>query len=258
MYIERWATYFVNPEECHKADAIGRHKESYQPPDTWKSWGSRYPFPGAFAYNHASPSYNASIITLDGKQFLAMEAPTKDNLNRFCQLFSQYHVTDLVRLTPAISANKENSFPYWEGHINIHPATGRSTIELGGGEINYYATDCWENHEGLEPNRLIALVKAVMENGGPNSVIAVHCRAGVGRTGTFLAAYELIQKIDEQIAHGVAVDNIQISIDKIVWELSLQRPFMITHFSQYVALYQLVSSYTESLKTNRAKPSGVL
>jgi len=251
MHLERWSVYFTNPEECMKKDAVGHYKEIYKTPANWKIWGSRYPYPGAFSYNLATPSYNASLITIHGKRFLAMEAPTKENQKSFYELLSHYKVTDLVRLTPALYANKEGSFPYWEGNLNFHPKTGRPTIELDGREMRYFFTDCWRDHQGIEPERLLALVKAVMEGEGVDQTIAVHCRAGVGRTGTFLAAYALICDIDEQIARGVAIDRVQVSIDKVIWELSLQRPFMVTHLPQYIALYQLVNVYTKALQKEK-------
>lgn len=248
MHVDRWAVYFTNPEECMEGHTNGCYRELYRVPEDWKAWGSRCSYPGAFCYNVASPSYNASVITLHGKSFLAMEAPGSGNLDTFCGLLTQFNVTDLIRLTSAMEGTRENSYPYWEGHINIHPKTARPTIELDGREMNYFCTDLWENHEGIESGRLIALVKAVMANDGPEQMIAVHCRAGVGRTGTFLAAYALIRDIDEQIASGVPVDDVRISVDKVVWELSLQRPFMVVRFSQYVSLYRLVTSYMEFLK----------
>ena len=248
IHQQRWSVYFVNPEECQKPNGVGRYKKTFEPHENWARWGSRYSYPGAFAYNAATASYNASIIFLNGKYFIAMEAPTEQNLASFCQVLSRYQITDLVRLTPAQYENRENSFPYWEGHLNIHPLTGQQTIELDGREMNYYATDHWNDHEGFETSRLISLVTYIMSHQTKDKIIGVHCRAGVGRTGTFIAAYALIQELDEQIAQGISIDNLQISIDRVVWELSLQRPFMIARFPQYKALHQLVSSYTAALK----------
>ena len=127
---ERWQVYFVNPEDFVNPDfgkptAIGRFRACYETPASFKSWGSRYALPGSFSYNLASPDYNASIITLNGKRFLAMEAPTKENVSAFNAILKQYHVTDLVRLTPAASHNREDCFPYWEGHLDIDAKTGK-------------------------------------------------------------------------------------------------------------------------------------
>jgi uridine phosphorylase len=254
MTEERWQVYFTNPQDCHNADGVGHYRDSYETPQSFESWGSRYSHPGSFRYNLASPHFNASFITLHGRHFLAMEAPTKENVQAFCDLLDQYHVTDLVRLTPAQFHDRENSFPYWEGHLNINPKNGKTTIEIGQRERNYFFTDCWVNHEATEPARLIALIKAVIDPRNDSQMVAVHCRAGVGRTGTFLAACALIQDIDAQIAGGIDADSIQVSIDRVVWELALQRPFMISHLSQYVGLYQLVSEYVESIRIKTSAP----
>ena len=82
-----------------------------------------------------------------------------------------------------------------------------------------------------------------MANFDPNQVIAVHCHAGIGRTGTFLEAYRLIQEIDEQTARGVSPDHIQVSVDKAIWEVSLQRICGIGSLDQYISLYRLVEAY---------------
>lgn len=208
-----------------------------------------YSMPAPFAYNQAYPGYNASIVTLDGKQFLAMEAPTKHNEMDFFEILSQYGVTDLVRLVPFCENGKERTTPYWEGRINIDPKTGSPTVTINGREMNYIATDCWSDQQAVEPERLIALVKAVMANKNPQQIVAVHCHAGIGRTGTFLVAYELIREIDEQMARGVPADRVQVYVDKVLWEVSLQRISAVGSFAQYRTLYQLVGVYT-SLKSN--------
>jgi hypothetical protein len=253
MIKERWAVYFENPEDYGKPGVAGILKKTFQTPEDWKGWGSRFPYAGAFSYNLAHPLYNASLVTLHGKKFLALEAPTKENVSRFFEMLAKWKVTDLVRLVPSTSNNREESFPYWEGHMNINRKNGRTALEASGREINYFFTDRWVDHGGEEPERIIGLVKAVQENKTANQMVAVHCRAGVGRTGTFLAAYTIIRDIDEQISQGVPLDSIQISIDKIMWELSLQRPFMITHFPQYLALHKLAGIY---ISAKKAETSG--
>ena len=202
-----------------------------------------YSMPAPFAYNGAYPGYNASIVTLGGKQLLAMEAPTSRNQGMFFDILSRYGVTDLVRLTPLLEKGIERTAPYWEGKINISPKTGKPTVVIEGREMNYTMTDFWPDQHGIDPYRLIALVKDVMANTDPNQVIAVHCHAGIGRTGTFLTAYRLIQEIDEQIAGGVSPDRVQVSVDKAIWEVSLQRISAVGCSDQYITLYKLVGAY---------------
>lgn len=249
MVKDRWSVYFVNPEDFDKEGVFGRWKEEYRMPENWELWFSRYPYPIAPAYTFASPNYNASIISLQGMHFLALEAPCKKNLKAFFEVLNEYCITDLVRLTPAIYKGRQGSFPYWEGRMNIHSDSGRPSIEVSDREINYFPTDCWEDHQGIAPEKLLALIKAVKNSVTSDSkMIAVHCRAGVGRTGAFIAGYLLINEIDQQIADGIDVNDLKMSIDKVIWQLSLQRPFTVTHFPQYLMLYDLMDHYTELLK----------
>lgn len=248
---DRRILYFVNSEkETHPRE----YAPLYARPEKHKLFVSRHCFPGSFSYNLASPSYNASIVTLNEKQFLALEAPTRENVSQFCTVLDQYHVTDLIRLTPAFENNKEACFPYWEGAINISPKNGRSTVEIAKRQVRYFFTDRWEDRKPFDPARLIALIKAVRENEEKDQMIAVHCHAGVGRTGVFLTAYELLREIDAQIAKGIPRKSIQISIDRVIWEVSLQRASVISDFPQYASLYQLVDMYLESRANNKGFP----
>lgn len=247
MSEERFVIYFVNPEECRNKGTWGTYKETYKMPENWERQKSRYPFACVFDYNLATPDYNGSLIVLNGKRFLAMEAPSEANLAVFENLLAQYKVHNLVRLTPAKGDKRENCIPYWEGIFNVNVKTGRPTLMFQEGEVNYYFTDCWKDHEGIEPERLLAIIKAV-ESADDNSIMAVHCRAGVGRTGTFIVAYLLVQEIDKQIRQGVSVDKLQLNIDKLVYQIWLQRPFSVTKFSHYLSLYKLVNYYTGQLK----------
>jgi len=249
MMKDRWSVYFVNPEDFGKPKAFGRWNEAYKMPENWESWGSRYPFPIAPLYNLASPDYNATIVTLHGMHFLAMEAPCDSNLKAFLQILNDYQITDLVRLTPKTDKERENCFPYWEGHLDIHSVSGGPSLEITGREIHYFPTDCWKNHQGIKPEKLLALIKTVKNSTiSDRKRIAVHCRAGVGRSGVFISAYTLMDDIDRQIAQGIHIDDLNINIDRVIWELSLQRPFAVTHFPQYLTLYQFVNCYINHLK----------
>ena len=242
-----WTPGWKEEELKERYDQLCREREraygDFRKKEGHKEFGNR----AAFAYNEACPGYDASIVLLGGKTFVAMHAPTKQNEKEFFDLLRQYAVTDLVRLTPWMERGCERTVPYWDGRTNINPRTWRPTIVDDGREMNYVMTDLWGDQQGIEPGRLIALVKAVMSSADPCQVVAVHCHGGVGRTGTFLSAYRLIQEIDAQRARGIPADQIQVSVDRAIWEVALQRIYGIGSFSQYLSLHQLVGAYLQML-----------
>jgi hypothetical protein len=249
---KRLEIYFFNPEDDRSAR---RYRPAFATPPSFPPVGSRYAFPLSFQYNLASKEYNASIISLHGKQFLALEAPSRENLSKFLYVLKEYQITDLVRLTRASDLRRENSFPYWEEQMECDAKKGTWRIYLQERKLNYFFTDSWNDQEGFEPEKLAVLVKSLLQSGDSSQRIAVHCRGGVGRTGTFLAALTLICQIDEQFTKGSDSAHLQISVDRVLWELALQRPFMITHFSQYQTLYRLINWYVDLLEGQRGSNS---
>ena len=93
--------------------------------------------PASFVYNEACQGYDANIVLLGEKPFLAMRAPTNRTQKEFFDILSRYGVTDLVRLTPLYEGGVERTVPYWEGKININPQTYRPTVVIEGREMNY-------------------------------------------------------------------------------------------------------------------------
>ncbi|HCJ11874.1 MAG TPA: hypothetical protein DHV51_02095 [Opitutae bacterium] len=234
---QRWEVFFTSNELFGQKDAVGTYRPDYATPpvEVWKTWFSRYPYPPVvFQYNLAVPDYNASLVTINGQRFIAMEAPTKENLDAFYRCINDYKVDPLVRLTPARSGLKDCSVPYWEGRI-----TGNQ-VEIGNRKVHYVMTDNWLEHEAIDPHELIKLIYAAKHLVKDNGVIGVHCRAGVGRTGTFIVGYCLVTEIDALLDQKVSKKDIRVSIDKFFWQLSLQRSFTCNRFLYYWTLHRLV------------------
>ena len=69
--------------------------------------------------------------------------------------------------------------------------------------------------------------------------IVVHCSAGVGRTGTFIAMYFLEKEINKQIK--LKEKEIKFSIFNLVRKLKEMRLYMVQTFEQYCFIYQFVN-----------------
>ena len=225
MSKERWKVYFSNSEDYGKEGAFGKFKDDYKTPENYKVWSSRYSYPMAFSYNLAIPEYNASIVKVSGYTFLAMEAPSSLSKKAFYAVVGHSGLGVIVKLNSIGEYPDEDYFPYWNGWSYC----------------NLFSYD-WPHRVGLDASELLGFIKLVQES-KPQGIIAVSCRAGAGRTGTFIAGYLIINEIDKQLKSGKNSNNVSLNIDKVVWEISVQRPFAITHSSQYQTLYRLVDLY---------------
>jgi protein tyrosine phosphatase len=188
----------------------------------------------AFAYNRTDSSYNASTILINGLHFIALQEPDKNTLNAFFKFLLNHRVSVLVRLKPKEEFINHSSIKYWEDRLidNKLPISDYEALKPA---IPYYFTDKWVDDKAISIEELYNLVQLVREVykdlQGP---IACRCASGIGRTGTFIAAFLLTEMIDKMQASA-------ISIEEIVLKLSLQRPNMVANAEQYIVLYRFVN-----------------
>ena len=70
--------------------------------------------------------------------------------------------------------------------------------------------------------------------------IVVHCSAGVGRTGTFIALYNIYREILKQINDGKS-KSIYFSLMNTVRQLKEMRLYLVENDKQYKMIYQFIS-----------------
>lgn len=249
----RQQTCFVDP----KAPQLISKPEYMIAQDLLEKGLFRSPNNIAFQYNRTDPTYNSSTIVLNGFRFLALEGPSFEQLRNFFTLLQNHQVTHVVRLTAAEEKGKAKTYPYWVGKITREQKTGDAFLKIPQYQnknpysIWYYSIDTWYDHQSISPKNLLNLILKVRKNYEPSTgLLATHCAGGVGRTGTFLAGFVLLAEIDKQIERGISPKNINLSIEKTVLQLSLQRVNMVTKSAQYETLYRLVDLYLNTLQTN--------
>lgn len=100
-------------------------------------------------------------------------------------------------------------------------------------QVTHYHFLKWMDHDcPRTPEDLIKFVKIVRnERKNISNPLVVHCSAGVGRTGTFIALDILMQMIKQEK---------RLNIYEVVKHLRIQRMKMVQTLGQYVFLYKCV------------------
>lgn len=78
----------------------------------------------------------------------------------------------------------------------------------------------------------------------------VHCSAGVGRTGTFIAVDELMRLASDP-------NKVEIDVFNVVYQLRKERRYMVQTLSQYTYVYRCVYEYLKRLKEQADNDSHV-
>ncbi|KAF5290048.1 hypothetical protein FQA39_LY14829 [Lamprigera yunnana] len=117
--------------------------------------------------------------------------------------------------------------------------------------IYHYWFSTWQDHKMANPEQVLQVALHILElvnsfdnnsiNNGDNQLlpIIVHCSAGIGRTGCFLAILNGIQQLKS---------NFNVDILAILCSLRLSRGGMVQTAEQYELIHRVLSLYTEQLQ----------
>ncbi|XP_035273586.1 receptor-type tyrosine-protein phosphatase eta-like isoform X4 [Anguilla anguilla] len=192
------------------------------------------------------PGYNSR------KEFIAAQGPLPSTLNEFWRMIWEKNVHTVVMLTRCNEQGRVKCEQYWPsgtqqyGNIAVKTA---SDIRLEDWTIRDFSVKnlktaetrnvrqfhftAWPDHGVPETTELLInfrhLVREHMDQYSLYSPTVVHCSAGVGRTGTFIA----IDRLIFQIEHDSIVD-----VYGVVHDLRMHRPLMVQTEDQYVFLNQ--------------------
>ncbi|XP_034522935.1 receptor-type tyrosine-protein phosphatase V-like isoform X4 [Ailuropoda melanoleuca] len=188
------------------------------------------------------------------QEFIATQGPLKKTLEDFWRLVWEQQVHIIVMLTVGMENGRVLCEHYWpsdptpitHGHITVHLLAEEPEDEWTKREfqlqhvaqpqrrrrVKQLQFTTWPDHSIPEaPGSLLAFVELVQEQAratqgaGP---VLVHCSAGVGRTGTFVALSRLLRQLEEEQA---------VDVFNAVYALRLYRPLMIQTPSQYIFLH---------------------
>ncbi|XP_054162093.1 tyrosine-protein phosphatase 69D-like [Oppia nitens] len=194
------------------------------------------------------------------KMFICAQGPIQKTVNDFWRLVYEQKCRIIVMLTGIEEQGRIKCVQYWSEEqpkliSNLFKVSLKNVHKYSDYIIrrfNLERVDGTENHEILhfhfvmwrdflapeQPSWLLRFIKRVNEYYCPDmGPILVHCSAGVGRTGTFIAIDSLISQINE--------NSSVINIFECVSQLRHQRNHLVQSVKQYIFVYRAVMEYIE-------------
>lgn len=198
--------------------------------------------------------YNASPIQVGNQCYIAAQGPMEFEMERFWNIVQGYNAELIIALTDEYDENGwSKCAPYWDefpDEIKFHSQTVISKNDSQSLVSRIFWNERTKKKivqlhycgwiDGSAPNvqmlgKLIDSAEEIRTNLA--APIVVHCTAGCGRTGVFIACHSLKQHLKTQPR--------TINIPNWVFEMRRQRPMMIQKTDQLIAVYKYLSDKIE-------------
>ncbi|XP_012686516.1 receptor-type tyrosine-protein phosphatase epsilon isoform X5 [Clupea harengus] len=204
---------------------------------------------------------NASFI--DGYRqkdyFIATQGPLSHTVDDFWRMVWEWKCHSIVMLTELQEREQDKCFQYWPLEDSV--TYGDYTVEIKGDTlcdtfslrdlvltygqekqprlVRHFHFHGWPEigipAEGRGMIDIIAAVQKQQQQSG-NHPIVVHCSAGAGRTGTFIALSNILERVK---AEGL------LDVFQTVKSLRMQRPHMVQTVEQYDFCYRVVQDFVD-------------
>ncbi|XP_075281348.1 receptor-type tyrosine-protein phosphatase eta [Opisthocomus hoazin] len=206
------------------------------------------------------PGYNSK------KAFIAAQGPLPNTIEDFWRMIWEKNIYSIVMLTKCVEQARTKCEQYWPdkqsksyGDIivtmvsevvlpewTIRDFTVEKSNKPESHTVRQFHFTSWPDHGVPETTDLLInfrhLVHEYSSQNPVDSPTLVHCSAGVGRTGTFIAIDRLIQQIE--------MEN-TVDVYGVVYDLRMHRPLMVQTEDQYVFLNQCVMDIIRSQKDKK-------
>ncbi|KAJ9582190.1 hypothetical protein L9F63_003477, partial [Diploptera punctata] len=192
------------------------------------------------------------------REFLVTQGPLHSTRDDFWRMCWESNSRAIVMLTRCIEKGREKCDHYWPydtmpvyyGDISVQILNDshypdwsitefRMNIEGDTTRVmrHFHFTTWPDFGVPSPPQTLVRFVRAFRERVGPEQrPIVVHCSAGVGRSGTFIALDRILQQIQE-------MDHVDIF--GIVWAMRKERVWMVQTEQQYICIHQCLLAVLE-------------
>ncbi|XP_056003127.1 neurogenic locus notch homolog protein 1-like isoform X2 [Ostrea edulis] len=188
------------------------------------------------------------------REYIATQGPTKNTVQNFWAMIWQENIRVIVMLTNLTEGSKIKCHQYWPEHGEMTSGSFRLRVISQRSSANYIRRDinithietnvvrtlnhmhytAWPDHGTPSPVELLVFYRHVkqLKQMYPESLLVVHCSAGIGRTGTFIA-------LDALYKQG-QMDGL-IDVVRYVNIMREDRMNMIQNVGQYIFLYNALN-----------------
>lgn len=198
---------------------------------------------------------NASYIT-EEKKYIATQGPITGTTNDFWKMIWQEKCNTIIMLTDLIENCKLKCVQYWPdlnhtetyGKFKIHcvqekkymiytyrllSITKASNLSQEERFIDHFQCTAWPDHDvPQDPIYFIEFRNKIRHMKSSKPPYVVHCSAGVGRTGTYIALDILLKNLWK---------NSTLDVFSCVNELRQQRTLMVHRRTQYQFIYDVLA-----------------
>ena len=207
------------------------------------------------------------------KSFISAQAPLKNTIDDFWTMCFDHNINTVIMLCNLEEKGKEKCTEYWENEkkdildstalesifdINYTTEQINDDITIRNIDIRYKNKEnnngkkikqihygSWPDHQSVDLQSIygnILFMFNLVDNEIGHNPIVVHCSAGVGRTGTFIALYNLYRDILNQL-HNTKNKRITINLMNLVRKMKEMRMHLVETDEQYKLIYQFVSKF---------------
>lgn len=206
---------------------------------------------------------NASDLELEGQKYIASQAPLTTTLSDFWKMIIHTKSTTIVALNmPEEDKDEPEPRPveYWkqnclQGLVAIDNwtivcvgqevvakeegtdfAIIKRTFELKNSQshvvrqIIQFHFQNWPDFEGVPNERLFKKLLELVEasHTAKDIPLTVHCAAGMGRAGSFIAAHSMRRKIHSDLQAGKCREEIKVNLAKTIFSMRQCRKDMVS------------------------------
>jgi receptor-type tyrosine-protein phosphatase gamma len=227
---------------------------------------------GGDAETYINANYITSSRKSEAKTFIATQGPLESTRGHFWRMIWENQVSLIIMLCKCKEGGKSQSDQYWSQELEVDnykvsqvheedmpgflkkrtfkmvPCEGESQERI----VTHYQWTGWPDHgtpSEEDVNVMEKLVEFIVEERAKNpfSPVVIHCSAGIGRSGTLVAIYNL-DIILREAANNL--DNVKLSVFGVVRRLREQRWGMVNTSDQYCFIYKFVADRIDRFLVN--------